>query len=112
MIADALQRFATGTYVVWYPIIPRPEAHDIPKKLKTLANRVGKSWLHATLTVKSSKLLQDDNGDVVRPGLPASGMFLINPPHTLKAGLQLALPQMVAALKQDANAAFSLESGG
>jgi 23S rRNA (adenine2030-N6)-methyltransferase len=112
MIADALQRFATGTYVVWYPIIPRPEAHDIPKKLKTLANRVGKSWLNATLTVKSSKLLQDDNGDVVRPGLPASGMFLINPPHTLKAGLQLALPQMVAALKQDANAAFSLESGG
>jgi 23S rRNA (adenine2030-N6)-methyltransferase len=112
MIADALQRFATGTYVVWYPIIPRPEAHDIPKKLKTLANRVGKSWLNATLTVKSSKLLQDDNGDVVRPGLPASGMFLINPPHTLKAGLQLAMPQMVAALKQDANAAFSLESGG
>jgi 23S rRNA (adenine2030-N6)-methyltransferase len=112
MIADALQRFATGTYVVWYPIIPRPEAHDIPKKLKTLANRVGKSWLHATLTVKSSKLLQDDNGDVVRPGLPASGMFLINPPHTLKTGLQLALPQMVASLKQDANAAFSLESGG
>ena len=112
MIADALQRFATGTYVVWYPIIPRPEAHDIPKKLKTLANRVGKSWLNATLTVKSSKLLQDDNGEVVRPGLPASGMFLINPPHTLKAGLQLALPQMVAALKQDGNAAFSLESGG
>jgi 23S rRNA (adenine2030-N6)-methyltransferase len=33
---------------------------------------------------------------VVRPGLPASGMFIINPPHTLKAALQLALPQMVA----------------
>jgi 23S rRNA (adenine2030-N6)-methyltransferase len=47
MVADALQRFATGTYAVWYPIIPRPEAHDIPKKLKTLANKAGKSWLHA-----------------------------------------------------------------
>jgi len=32
---------------------------------------------------------------VVRPGLPASGMFLINPPHTLKALLQDALPQLV-----------------
>jgi len=112
MVADALQRFATGTYAVWYPIIPRPEAHDLPKKLKTLANKAGKSWLGATLTVKSSKLLQDSEGEVIRPGLPASGMFIINPPHTLKAALQLALPQMVTLLKQDQNAAFTLESGG
>ena len=112
MVADALQRFAIGTYAVWYPIIPRPEAHDLPKKLKTLANKAGKSWLGATLTVKSSKLLQDDAGETIRPGLPASGMFIINPPHTLRASLQLALPQMVAALKQDANATFTLESGG
>ncbi|MBC7919111.1 MAG: 23S rRNA (adenine(2030)-N(6))-methyltransferase RlmJ [Rhodoferax sp.] len=112
MIADAMLRFATGTYAVWYPIIPRPEAHDIPKKLKTLANKAGKSWLHATLTVKSSKLLQDSEGEIVRPGLPASGMFLINPPHTLKALLKDALPQMVEALKQDAHATHTLESGG
>ncbi len=112
MVADALQRFATGTYVVWYPIIPRPEAHDLPKRLKSLATKAGKPWLCASLTVKSSKLLQDESGEVVRPGLPASGMFLVNPPHTLKAGLQLALPQMVTQLKQDGNAAFTLESGG
>jgi len=111
MVADSLQRFATGTYAVWYPIIPRPEAHDIPKKLKTLANKSGKSWLHATLTVKSSKLLQDSEGEVVRPGLPASGMFIINPPHTLKAALEPALKQMVALLKQDQHATFTLESG-
>ena len=24
-----LKRFATGTYVVWYPIIPRPDAHAL-----------------------------------------------------------------------------------
>ena len=112
MVADAMQRFATGTYAVWYPIIPRPEAHDLPKKLKTLANKSGKSWLGATLTVKSSKLLQDSEGEVIRPGLPASGMFLINPPHTLKAALLLALPQMVDALKQDQHATFTVESGG
>jgi len=112
MVADSLHRFATGTYAVWYPIIPRPEAHDLPKKLKTLANKAGKSWLGVTLTVKNSKLLQDDAGEVIRPGLPASGVFIINPPHTLKAALQLALPQMVSVLKQDQNAAFTLESGG
>ncbi len=112
MVADAMLRFATGTYAVWYPIIPRPEAHDLPKKLKTMANKAGKAWLHATLTVKSSKLMQDDQGEIVRPGLPASGMFLINPPHTLKAALKDALPQMAAILGQDSNATSTLESGG
>ncbi len=112
MVADAMQRFATGTYAVWYPIIPRPEAHDVPKKLKTMANKAGKSWLHATLTVKSSKLTQDAEGEVVRPGLPASGMFLINPPHTLKAALKDALPQMVELLGQDTNATSTLDGGG
>lgn len=111
-MADAVKRFATGTYVVWYPIIPRPEAHDLPKKLKTLAIKSGRSWLNATLTVKSSKLTTDESGEVVRPGLPASGMFVINPPHTLKADLQLALPQMVLRLGQDRNAGFTLDHGG
>jgi 23S rRNA (adenine2030-N6)-methyltransferase len=111
-MADAVKRFATGTYVVWYPVIPRPEAHDLPRKLKTLAVKAGKSWLNAVLTVKSSKLLTNGEGDVIRPGLPASGMFIINPPHTLKAQLQLALPQMVALLGQDRNAGFALDSGG
>ena len=112
MAADSLKRFATGTYAFWYPIIPRPEAHDLPRKLKTLANKAGKSWLGATLTVKNSKLVQDASGEVVRPGLPASGMFIINPPYTLKPALQLALPQMVAALGQDSHAGFTLEHGG
>ena len=111
-MTDAVKRFATGTYVVWYPIIPRPEAHDLPRKLKTLAVKAARSWLNATLTVKSSKLTTDIEGEVVRPGLPASGMFVINPPHTLKAELQAALPQMVALLGQDRNAAFAVESAG
>ncbi|MES2508302.1 MAG: 23S rRNA (adenine(2030)-N(6))-methyltransferase RlmJ [Pseudomonadota bacterium] len=111
-MADAIKRFATGTYVVWYPVIPRPEAHDLPRKLKTLAVKASRSWLHVVLTVKSSKLTTDEEGDVVRPGLPASGMFVINPPHTLKGELQLALPQMVQLLGQDRHASFTLEHGG
>jgi 23S rRNA (adenine2030-N6)-methyltransferase len=112
MVADAMGRFATGTYAVWYPIIPRVEAHDVPKKLKTLANKHGKGWLSATLTVKNSKLSMDAQGEVVRPGLPASGMFIINPPYTLRDALKTALPQLVTLLRQDQHAAFTLESGG
>ena len=110
--AEALKRFATGTYAIWYPIIPRPEAHDLPRRLKTLATKAGKPWLHATLTVKSSKLITTPTGETQRPGLPASGMFLINPPYTLKPLLAAALPQLVERLAQDRHAAFSLDSGG
>ncbi len=110
LVAEALKRFATGTYAVWYPIIPRPEAHDLPRKLKTLATKAGKPWLHATLTVKSSKMAASGEGK--RPGLPASGMFVINPPHTLKAALQPALPQLATLLGQDRNAGSTLDSAG
>ena len=112
MVQDALKRFATGVYAVWYPIIPRPEAHDLPRRLKTMANKAGKPWLHATLTVKSSKL-PPANGELQRrPGLPASGMFLINPPFTLQAALREALPQMAELLAQDRHATHGLEVGG
>jgi len=112
LMAESLKRFATGTYAVWYPLIARPEAHDLPRRLKTLATKAGKPWLHATLTVKSSKITSDATGQEKRPGLPASGMFVINPPHTLKAALQPALPQLVKLLGQDRNAAFTLDTGG
>ncbi len=105
MASDSLKRFATGTYAFWYPIIPRPEAHDLPRRLKTMTTKAGRSWLHVELTVKSNKTSE-------RGGLPASGMFLINPPFNLKEQLKPAMPQLVKLLGQDENAAFTLESGG
>lgn len=110
MLQDALARFATGVYAIWHPIIPRPEAHDLPRRLKTLAHKAGKPWLHATLTVKSSKIAPPAAGEPGRrPGLPASGMFLVNPPFTLQAALRDALPQMAELLAQDRHAAHTLE---
>ncbi len=114
-VAEGLKRFATGTYAVWYPLIARPEAHDLPRRLRTMATQAGKGWLHATLTVKSGKTTSaaiSPDGMEKRPGLPASGMFVVNPPFTLKPALAKALPQMVKALGQDRNAAFTLEGGG
>jgi 23S rRNA (adenine2030-N6)-methyltransferase len=110
-IQEALLRFPTGCYAVWYPIIPRPEAHSLPKKLKTLATQAKKPFLHITLNIgqeppkhaigeKPSKLV----------GLRASGMFIINPPHTLKATLQEALPQLVTMLGRGRGKGFTLAS--
>ena len=110
-ISDALKRFPTGTYAIWYPIIPRPQAHDLPRKLKTLAARAERPWLDATLTVKGSKLHTTAQGQIIRPGLPASGMFIINPPYTLHDGLKAALPNLVQWLGQDHHAAHTLAQG-
>jgi 23S rRNA (adenine2030-N6)-methyltransferase len=121
-VQDAMKRFPTGTYVVWYPIIPRAESHDLPRRLKVLAQQAKKSWLHATLNIG-----QDDAAPAApvvkispdgkpipakRPGLRESGMFVINPPHTLKASLNAALPQVLAVLGRGRGKGFAVESGG
>lgn len=105
-ILDALKRFATGTYVVWYPVIPRTEAHDLPRKLRAAAQRAGRGWLHATLAVGHPPLEPNE-----RPGLTASGVFVINPPHTLAAGLKAALPLLVDVLGRGRGQGHAVESG-
>lgn len=103
-IQDALKRFSTGTYVVWYPVIPRTEAHDLPRKLRGHAQRAGRGWLHATLAIGHPPLGPDE-----RPGLTASGVFVINPPHTLQAGLAAALPLLVQILGRGRGQGHTLE---
>ena len=111
-IQDALKRFGTGTYVVWYPVIPRPEAHDLPRRLKTLANQAGKPWLHATLAIGQDEA-RNVPGEADRgQGLTASGMFVINPPHTLRAALQAGLPQLLQVLGRGKGQGQTLEAGG
>jgi 23S rRNA (adenine2030-N6)-methyltransferase len=110
-IQDSLKRFSTGTYAIWYPVIPRPEAHELPRRLKTLATQAGRPWLHATLAIGQAEerniLGEPDRGQ----GLTASGMFVINPPHTLKPALQASLPQMLQVLERGRGKGQTLESG-
>ncbi|MDB5912415.1 MAG: hypothetical protein JWP22_1090 [Ramlibacter sp.] len=111
-IQDSLKKFATGTYMVWYPVIPRPEAHDLPRKLKTLSNQAGKPWLHATLAIGQREEKAAAGEPERRPGLTASGIFLVNPPHTLKPALAAALPQLLQVLGRGRGQAQALEAGG
>jgi len=111
-LRDALQRFATGTYMVWYPVIPRPEAHELPRKLKTLANSFRKPWLHATLAIGQPEQAATVPGEPNRPGLTASGVFVVNPPHILKAALQQALPQLLEMLGRGRGQGQVVEAGG
>ncbi len=112
-IQESLKKFATGTYMVWYPVIPRPEAHELPRRLKTLANQAGKPWLHATLNIGQSPERANTHtpGETPpRPGLTASGVFLVNPPHTLKPALQEVLPKVLEVLGRGRGQAQGVES--
>ena len=109
-LKDSLQRFATGTYAVWYPVIPRPEAHELPRKLKTLGNQARKPWLHATLSIGQKDPVP--GAPPQKPGLTASGLFVLNPPHTLKPALQQALPQLLEILGRGRGKGQVLETGG
>ncbi len=98
-LSEALARFPTGTFAVWYPILAKPEARALPEKLRALG---AKSWLDVTLTVR-----KQPPGTF---GMPGSGMFVINPPWTLEKTLNETMPWLVDALKEDEGAAFTLTS--
>jgi 23S rRNA (adenine2030-N6)-methyltransferase len=108
-VSIGMKRFSTGTYVVWYPIIPRPQAHSLPRHLTNLAKQADKPWLHATLRIKTGARTDGVAGEKAKPvGLVDSGVVIINPPFTLYEQLQQALPQMVQLMGQDHLAGFSL----
>lgn len=101
-VKEGLQRFATGTFLVWYPLLQRNESLTLAARLKKLAP----DWLHATLTVRPPA------PDGI--GMHGSGVFLVNPPWTLAQALKETLPYLGEVLKvgADGTAGFSLEASG
>jgi 23S rRNA (adenine2030-N6)-methyltransferase len=98
-LRDAMQRFATGTYAVWYPLLQRRESIQLPDKLRRAA---GADWLDIALQVKAPS----PEG----PGLHGSGMFIVNPPWKFPEQMRGIMPWLTRALAQDAAASFRLDA--
>ena len=98
---EALHRFATGCYAIWYPCLSRRESAALPDHMKKIAAAHKRSWLHVELRVENAPKERR---------LQASGMFIINPPWTLEKQLAESLPILVKALGQDGGAGFVLKS--
>ena len=102
---DAMVRFPTGTYAIWYPILARPESRNLATQLERIATDAGAKWLHASLAI-----------DQVQPthlaaGLQASGMFVFNPPWILAEQLQASLPVITECLKTSSSGRYELITG-
>lgn len=91
-LAQGLQRFATGIYLVWYPIKdPKPIArfHD------TLRKKIGDKLLLAELMVRRAGHPDSLNG---------CGLVIANPPYTLEPALRTVLPVLTKRLALETGA--------
>lgn len=98
-LKDSLQRFANGTYLLWYPLLQRPEVKLLQERLHKLQQP---SWLHVTLTVQAPS--------AEGFGMHGSGLFIVNPPWTLNATLEETMPILVENLGLDRGAGYTLEA--
>lgn len=97
-LQDSLKRFATGTYLVWYPLLQRPEPNAMVQALLTLQPQ---NWLDIRLHV------EQPHADGY--GMYGSGMFIINPPWQLPEILNSSMPEITTLLGLDTAAQFNLE---
>ncbi len=98
-LRDGIERFATGTYVVWYPLLQRRESVELPEKLR---RAVDADWLDIALQVKAP------SPDGL--GLHGSGLFIVNPPWKYSEQMRGTLPWLARALAQDGAAGFRIDA--
>ncbi len=99
MIKDSLTRFATGTYLVWYPILQRPEPAEM---IEDLMHLNAPNWLHVSMNIHEPSL----EGF----GMHGSGLFIVNPPWTLQNILEETMPVLTQLLALDETASYQVES--
>jgi 23S rRNA (adenine2030-N6)-methyltransferase len=98
MLDHGMRRFATGAYLLWYPVIDQANASYIVDGARELD--WPKTWL-AELRVKSPQ---------PQGGLAGSGLVMINPPWPLADELAALLPELTPLLAQGSGAAWRLEA--
>ena len=97
-LQDSLKRFATGTYLIWYPLLQRPEPAIMIEKLMASST----SWLQVEMRVEAPR----EEGF----GMFGSGIFIINPPYTLPNILDETMPVLTQLLALDKTADYQLTS--
>jgi 23S rRNA (adenine2030-N6)-methyltransferase len=96
-VAEGLQRFAGGVFIVWYPIKDRKQ--ELPF-LEAVA-AVGAEALHVELMVRS-------RADPAR--LNGCGLVVCNPPYALQGQLEILMPELSRQLALEPLGSFRLRS--
>lgn len=96
MLAEGHRRFATGIFVLWYPVTGDDLSRRIERDAKAL-----------TLP-KTLDLRLDVRKPVSGAGLAGSGLLIVNPPWRLEEMLRDLLPELVERLRQGRGAGSTL----
>jgi 23S rRNA (adenine2030-N6)-methyltransferase len=95
-LEEGLARFAEGVYVVWYPILTRGDHVRMLESLRKLSEKT----LNIAMTVQEP----DEKGF----GMLGSGLFVINPPWTLKTTMATVMPYLIEKLAQYPGASYEI----
>ena len=95
-LEEGLARFAEGVYVVWYPILTRGDHVRMLESLRKLSEKT----LNIAMTVQEP----DEKGF----GMLGSGLFVINPPWTLKTTMEAVMPHLIEKLAQYPGASYEI----
>ena len=79
-LLEAYKRFATGIYLIWYPVVSRTQTQKMIDEIVNLGIKKVSQFEFA---------IKPDNN---QKGMTASGMIVINPPWKLQQQMQTIMP--------------------
>jgi 23S rRNA (adenine2030-N6)-methyltransferase len=85
-IVNAYKKFATGTYILWYPVVKR-------ELVEQMENAFKKSDVRNVLQVEYRQ-----KADTQEYGMTGTGLFIVNPPWQLTQQLEEILPYLIEKL--------------
>jgi 23S rRNA (adenine2030-N6)-methyltransferase len=99
-LGEAVRRFATGTFLLWYPIKDVTAVAAFRRKIAAL--ELAKA-LAVEFTIRGAEDAQRLNG---------AGLIVVNAPYTLEGKLKVLLPVLVRLLARGDGGKFSLHDLG
>lgn len=93
-IVNAYKKFATGTYILWYPIVKR-------ELVEQMQDAFVKSDVRNLLQVEYCQ-----HADTQEYGMTGTGLFIVNPPWQLNSQLNEILPYLKTHLGSEESSYF------
>lgn len=93
-IVNAYKKFATGTYILWYPIVKR-------ELVEQMQDAFVKSDVRNLLQVEYCQ-----QADTQEYGMTGTGLFIVNPPWQLNSQLNEILPYLKTHLGSEESSYF------
>ncbi|MDO6460731.1 23S rRNA (adenine(2030)-N(6))-methyltransferase RlmJ [Granulosicoccaceae sp. 1_MG-2023] len=94
-LQKAHRRFAQGVFLLWYPVVER-------RRIKAMEAALQGSGIRRILQLELAV-----RPDGIKAGMTAAGLFVVNPPYTLRESMEPVLAYLSGCLAESAAAGFT-----